>query len=107
VRVLANRGEAEMLFAVIGFYKQGAESRLLEIHEEVNEYLGQPYRQPKVAGVLRDQSGRRVGNLLFFEANSFKEANVQLSYSPFHQHGLYERTSVVEYDVEVGQFITT
>ena len=96
-----------MLFAVIGFYNEGAESRLLEIHDEVNEYLGQPCRQAKVAGVLRDQNGRRVGNLLFFEADSFDEANVQLSSSPFHQHGLYANASVVEYDVEVGQFPTS
>ena len=96
-----------MLFALIGFYKPGAEPHIIDIRDEVSEYLGQPFGQPKLAGALRDDEGRRVGNMLLMEADTFEEAQKQLSHSPFHQHGFYERTEVVEYVIEVGRLTTT
>lgn len=91
-----------MLFLIAGILKPDSEERLLSLHNEFNEHLAQPYRKISLAGVLRDEEGRRKGYLAFIEADNFEDANAYLKQSPFYQNHLYERVEVAEFSPEVG-----
>jgi hypothetical protein len=91
-----------MLFALIGFYRKGAEAQLLEISNEVNEFLGQPFLPPRLAAVLRDKVGNRVGNLVLIDAASFEDAEARWKDSPALKAGLYERSELARLDIEIG-----
>jgi uncharacterized protein YciI len=91
-----------MLFALIGFYRKGAEIHFPEIAPDVNEYLGQLLSSPRLAAVLRGDNGERIGNLMIVEAASFEEANTWLRGSPALQAGLYDRSEIAELQIEVG-----
>ncbi|MCW3797607.1 YciI family protein [Sphingomonas sp. BN140010] len=92
-----------MLFAIMGFYKPEAELHLADLQDEVNEFVGQPLKQIRVAGPLFDEHDRRMGNLMLVDAADFDEAKRLLGISPFYQHDLYERTIVTEFRIEVGK----
>jgi hypothetical protein len=91
-----------MLFALIGFYRKGAESHLLEISGEINEYLGQSISPPRLAGVLRGRNGEHLGNLMLIEAAGFEQAEARLNDSPALNAGLYHRAQVAQFDIEIG-----
>jgi uncharacterized protein YciI len=91
-----------MLFALVGFYREGAESHLLEIAPAVNEYLGQLVTPPRLASVLRGKGGEKVGNLVIIDAADFEEAKARLKESPALQAGLYDRSEIAELQVEIG-----
>ena len=95
-----------MLFALIGFYRKGAEERLPEIADDINEYLGQPVVPPQLASVLRAENGERTGNLVVVEAPGFEEAKARLQDSPALKAGLYDRCEIVELQIEVGGIAT-
>jgi hypothetical protein len=92
-----------MLYAMIGFYRDGAKARLLEISDQVNEYLGQPLVPQRLAAVLRGKDRERVGNLVLIDAPNFEEAERRFHYSPVWNAGLYERAEVTEIDIEIGE----
>lgn len=91
-----------MLFALIGRYRDGAEGRLEEISTAVNEFLGQLLVPPRLAAVLRDASGRRVGNLVIIDAPDFAGALARLRDSPAARAGLYADCEIARLDIEVG-----
>ena len=91
------------LFAIIGYLKAGSEEQLIDYSIEVNEYLAQPARDIVAAGVLRDPHRRRIGYMAFVEAESFEEAEALMRESPYHQAGLYERSEVLQYEVQIGR----
>lgn len=91
-----------MLFLVAGILKPGVEERLLELHNEFNEFLAQPVNKISLAGLLRDKDGHRKGYLAFIEAKDFGEAESWLHESPIYQNDLYERVQVAEFHPEVG-----
>ena len=91
-----------MLFLVAGILKPNVEERLLELHNEFNEHLSQPFRKISLAGLLRDKDGRRKGYVAFIEAKDFDDAESWLQQSPFYQNDLYERVQVAEFNPEVG-----
>lgn len=91
-----------MLFVISGILKPGVERELAALSAELSEFLAQPFRQLSLAGVLRDREGRKQGYLALIEADSFESAERHLRESPFYRQGLYERTDVWEYMVEVG-----
>jgi hypothetical protein len=92
-----------MLFALVGFYKADAESHLLEIAGDINEYLGQVLVPPRLAAVLRSGDGARIGNIVVIDAPAFGEAEARLRESPALQAGLYDRCEIVELQVEIGE----
>jgi hypothetical protein len=92
-----------MLFAMIGFYREGAEDHLLEISADVNEYLGQLLVPPRLAAVLHGPDGRKIGNLVVVDAAGFPEAEARLKESPAWNAGLYERSAIAALHVEVGE----
>jgi uncharacterized protein YciI len=92
-----------MQFLVAGIFKQGIEQRLLDLRDEWNEHLSQPFRNISMFGALRDKDGRRIGYIAFIEAQDFADAETFLEQSPFYEHGLYERVQVAEFNPEVGQ----
>jgi hypothetical protein len=92
----------KMLFALIGFYREGAEEHLLEISRDVNEYLGQVLVPPRLAAVLKGQRGERIGNLVVVAAADFAQAEARLKDSPALQAGLYERSAIAEFNIEIG-----
>jgi uncharacterized protein YciI len=94
-----------MQFLVAGILKQGVEQQLLDLHNEFNEHLAQPFPKISVAGVLRDKDGQRIGYLAFIEAEHFEDAEAYLRQSPFYQHGLYESVHVAEFNPEVGKIV--
>jgi uncharacterized protein YciI len=91
-----------MLYLVAGILKPGSEERLVELRNEFNEHLSQPFRKISLAGLLRDRDGKRTGYVAIIEAGSFDEAEAFLKQSPFYEHGLYERIEVAEFAAEVG-----
>ena len=91
-----------MLYAVTGFLKEGAEGRLADLQDAFNEHLAQPYRHLRIAGTLCDAGGRRKGFLALVEADSMDEAEAYLHESPLYRAGLYDRSEVAEYEIQVG-----
>ncbi len=91
-----------MQYLVAGILKPGSSDRLVELHDEFNEHLGQASDQISLFGLLRDKSGQRSGYLAFIEADSFEDAERFLHQSPFYQNDLYERVEVAEFTPEVG-----
>lgn len=102
-RAQASQEGLGMLFMIAGYLKPGAESDLINFRDEFNEHLSHPFRPLLAAGVLRDAEGNRKGYLGFIDAQSFDEAAGFLHQSPYYQAGLYDRTEVLEYWIEVGQ----
>lgn len=92
-----------MLFAIAAFLRPGAESELIDHSQDFNEYLGPSASDIRVAGVLRDEGGHRVGYLAFVERDSVDEARAWLRHGPLHRHHLTEREQIFEYQVEVGR----
>jgi uncharacterized protein YciI len=92
-----------MLFAITAILKPGVEKRLEALSAELNEFLSQPFRELVLAGVLRDRDGAKRGYLALLEADSFEHAERYLHESPFYRNGLYDRTDVAEYIIEVGR----
>jgi uncharacterized protein YciI len=92
-----------MQFLVAGIFKQGVEQRILDLRNEWNEHLSQPFRNIAMFGALRDKDGRRIGYLAFIEAKDFADAESFLEQSPFYENDLYERVQVAEFHPEVGQ----
>jgi uncharacterized protein YciI len=92
-----------MLFMIVGYLKPGAEEQLINFHDEFNEHFGQHYRTLAAAGVLRDEAGKRSGYMAFIEAESIEEAKRFRDQSPFYREHLYDRSEVLQYDLQVGQ----
>jgi uncharacterized protein YciI len=92
-----------MQFLVAGILKPGVEQRLLDLRNEWNEHLAQPFRNISLFGALRDKDGHRIGYVAFIEAKDFADAESFLEQSPFYEHDLYERVQVAKFDSEVGQ----
>jgi uncharacterized protein YciI len=91
-----------MQFLIAGILKPGIEDRLLELHNEFNEHLSQPFRKISLFGALRGKDGKRRGYISFIEAENFDDAEEFLKQSPFYQNELYERVEVAEFELEVG-----
>ena len=91
-----------MLFLIAGILKPGSEDRLLALHDEFNEHLGQPFRKIALFGALRDKDGSRKGYLAFIEAKDLADAEAYLHQSPFYENDLYERVEVAQFEPEVG-----
>jgi uncharacterized protein YciI len=91
-----------MQYLVAGILKPGNNDRLVALHDEFNDHLGQAADRISLFGLLRDKSGQRSGYLAFIEADSFDEAENFLKQSPFYQNDLYERVEVAEFTPEVG-----
>jgi uncharacterized protein YciI len=91
-----------MHYLVAGILKSGSEEKLLALHDEFNEHVGQSAQRISLFGLLRGRDGGRAGYLAFITANSFDEADAFLKQSPFFQNDLYERVEVAEFSPEVG-----
>jgi uncharacterized protein YciI len=91
-----------MLYLVAGILKPGSEERLLSLHNEFNDHLGQSAQKISLFGLLRDRDGRRKGYLGLIQADSFEGAEEYLRQSPFYADDLYERVEVAEFIPEIG-----
>jgi uncharacterized protein YciI len=95
-------GESDMLFAWIGFLKDGAEMIPPVVQQQTNDFLAQPYIPIQSVGPLCDETGRRAGAMLIFEANNRAAAESFVAESPYLKAGLYERHQLYEYRNEAG-----
>ena len=91
-----------MQYLVAGILKPGNNDKLLALHNEFNDHIGQSSDRIRLFGLLRDRSGQRSGYLAFIEAANFDEAEQFLKQSPFYQNELYDRVEVAEFTAEVG-----
>lgn len=91
-----------MQYLVAGILKPGSDDRLMALHDEFNEHLGQSSGRISLFGLLRDRTGQRSGYLAFIDAKDFDEAEAFLKQSPFYENDLYERVEVAEFTPEVG-----
>jgi uncharacterized protein YciI len=91
-----------MHYLVAGILKPGSDDRLIALHDEFNEHLGQSSRKISLFGLLRDKAGARRGYLAFIEGESFEDAETFLKDSPFYENDLYERVEIAEFSPEVG-----
>jgi len=90
-----------MLFAWIGFLKEGAEPDQ-EVQLEATGFLQQPLIPIRAAGALRDSAGSRAGMMMIFEADTRQAAEALVQDSAYLRAGLYERHDLFEYQDEVG-----
>jgi len=96
-----SRGRIAMLFAWIGFLKDGAEPIPQEVNQQTSDFLKQPYVPIHFAGPLCDED-RRAGMLLIFEAGDRSAAEALVESSPYLRAGLYDRHQLYEYRNEAG-----
>jgi uncharacterized protein YciI len=92
----------EMIFAIVGFVKSHIEAEAARVAPEVNEFLGQWNIRPAAAGPLRSKAGDKIGHLILLEAESFEAAEQYLERDPYFRDGLYARTQIAEFEIEVG-----
>ncbi|MDB5449347.1 MAG: YciI family protein [Phenylobacterium sp.] len=92
-----------MMFAVIGFFRSGADPARPALQADWNEHLGASAHTLRHAGFLVDEHGRKAGVMGLLEADDFARAQAYLRTSPFTEAGLYERTAVLEFAEEVGR----
>jgi hypothetical protein len=90
-----------MLFAWIGFLKEGSEPDQ-QVQIETSAFLQQPYVPIRYAGALRDGRGKRAGMMMIFEADDRAAAEALVASSPYLRAGLYKRHDLFEYQNEVG-----
>jgi len=90
-----------MLFAWIGFLKEGLEPDQ-DVQQQASGFLQQPYLPIQAAGALRDGDKRRAGMMMVFEADDRSTAEALVADSPYLRAGLYERHDLYEFDNEVG-----
>jgi uncharacterized protein YciI len=90
-----------MLFAWIGFLKEGSEPDQ-EVQQQVNSFLQQPYVPIHAAGALRDGGRKRAGMMMLFEAQDRSAAEALVADSPYLRAGLYERHDLYEFQNEIG-----
>ena len=93
-----------MQYLVAGILKPGNDDRLVALHNEFNDHIGQSSDRITLFGLLRNKSGQRSGYLAFIKAESFDDAEHFLQQSPFYENDLYERVEVAEFIPEVGAF---
>lgn len=91
-----------MDYLVAGILKPGSEDKLLALHDEFNDHLGQSSHKISLFGLLRSRDGKRAGYIAFVKAKDFDDAEEFLKESPFYQNALYERVEVAEFTAEVG-----
>lgn len=91
-----------MKFAIAGILKRDTDQKMMELRDEWNQHLSQPFRRISLMGALRDEHGKRRGYLIFFEGIDWEDAKSYLDQSPFYRNGLYERVDVAEFAPEVG-----
>ena len=91
-----------MLFAWIGFIRDGAETIPQDVQIETNDFLQQPYIPIHSVGPLCDENGRRAGMLMIFEADDRATAEALVTNSPYMRAGIYDRYHLYEYRNEVG-----
>jgi uncharacterized protein YciI len=92
-----------MFYLVAGYLKPGAEERLIDVQDDFNEHLAQS--EIVVAGALRNEVRKRVGYLAVIDAVDLDDAQTFLSESPLSLGDFYERTEVLEFDLEVGRLV--
>jgi uncharacterized protein YciI len=93
-----------MHYLVAGILKPGSDQKLMALHDEFNDHLGQSSHKISLFGLLRSRDGKRAGYLAFIKAKDFDDAEAFLKESPFYENDLYERVEVAEFTPEVGDF---
>jgi uncharacterized protein YciI len=91
-----------MLFAWMGFLKEGAEMIPQDVNQASNDFLQQPYLSIHSVGPLCDENGRRAAMLMIFEADDRSAAEALVENSPYRNAGIYEQYHLFEYRNEVG-----
>jgi len=92
-----------MQFAVAAFLKPGADEELVKHSGELNEQIGPDGTNVVLAGVLKNEAGKRVGYLALFEGESLADAREWAHSSPIFRDHLYDRLEIAEYEIEVGR----
>ena len=91
-----------MLFAWIGFIRDGNETIPQVVQHQVNEFLQQPYMPIEAVGPLCDENGRRSAMLMLFEAEDRSAAEALVANSPYRKAGLYKDYHLYEFKNEIG-----
>jgi hypothetical protein len=91
-----------MLFALIGFLEAGSEGVPPSVQVQTSDFIGQPFIDIRLAGQLKDASGKRAGMMMIFEHESREAAEAFVKTSPFVEDGLIKDIRLYEYANEVG-----
>lgn len=91
-----------MLFALIGFLKPDSEPIPPWVQVQTGDFIGQPFINVRLAGQLKDTSGKRAGMMMIFEDESREAAETFVKTSPYVQAGLIKDFELYEYATEVG-----
>jgi uncharacterized protein YciI len=90
-----------MLFVWLGFLKEDSEPDQ-QVQMDATGFLEQPLIKIRAAGALRDETGKRAGMMMVFEAGDRSAAEALVADSPFLRAGLYEEHHLFEYQDEIG-----
>jgi len=91
-----------MQFVWMGFLKADAGPVPLEVQQQTNDFLQQPYIPIHSVGALRDEHGRRAGMMMIFDVEERTAAEALVESSPYLKAGLYEAYKLYEFQDEVG-----
>jgi hypothetical protein len=91
-----------MLYALIGLLKDGAKGVPPSVQLQTSDFIGQPLTPVQSAGPLCNESGRRAGVLMIFEAENWAAAQSLAEASPYLEAGLIGPPQLYEYRNEVG-----
>ena len=73
-----------------------------DVNAQTNDFLQQPYMPIHSVGPLCDESGRKAGMMMVFEADDRAAAEALVENSPYRRAGLYQEHHLYEYRNEVG-----
>ena len=91
-----------MLYAWMGFLKDGAAAVPQSVQQQTTDFLSQPFINIHSVGPLHDAQGRRAGMMMIFEVENRAAAEALVKESPYLQAGLYEDHRLYDYQSEVG-----
>jgi hypothetical protein len=91
-----------MLYALIAYFKPDAGPIPPSVQVGVSDFIGQPFTKVRMAGPLRDASGKKAGMMMIIEEESREAAEAFVKESPYRDAGLFEDMRLYEYDNEVG-----
>ena len=91
-----------MLFAWMGFLRDGSEPIPQSVQHQTTDFLSQPYIDIRYVGALRDAEGGRAGMMMIFDVADREAAEAFVAGSPYHHAGLYQDHHLYEYQSEVG-----
>jgi len=97
------RRETPVLYAINCRYKPGIEEQHAALAVSFGDHMRQPLLHIRLAGVLCDSAGNRVGFFALMEADDPDVVHAFIRSSPYTEAGLYESVQIDTMNLEIGR----